>query len=265
MRFTRTFLFLLVLLVISVSLLAQQTTTTLQRDPQALAILSQVLSAAGGANALTAIQDFTASGQVTFYWAGEAVQGSVTVQCRGLNQFRLEATLPDGVHSWIVSKGSALEKHPDGSMTPMPFENTLKPASITLPLTQLAAALQDASMSITYIGLVTHDGQQAHDIRLQKVLPATSDPYGVQSKITRADFFIDPNTFSILSVQDMAYRRDNEPGESPHEMQFSDNQSTSGILVPFSITELIGGQQTVSIQLSQITFNSGLTDADFTF
>jgi hypothetical protein len=259
---------LLTLLLISSSPLPQgpplPSSASPQRDPQAVAIFSQAATAAGGVNALTAVLDLTATAQITFYWAGEATQGTATVRCRGLNQFRLDATLPDGVHSWIATVGAALEKHPDGTITLMPFQNTLKPATATFPFIPLVAALQDPTTTISYVGLVSHDGQQAHDIRLQRNFQASSDPNGAQSAVTRTDFFIDPNTFLILSMQDMAYPKDNEPGESPREIQFSGYQSASGIVVPFSIKELIGGQQTVTIQLNQITLNSGLTDADFT-
>ena len=207
--------------------------TSVQRDPQAVSIFSQAVTAAGGANALSAILDLTATGQVTFYWAGDAAQGNATLRCHGINQFRLDATLPDGVHSWIATVGAAVEKHPDGTITSMPFQNTLKPAGVTFPFIPLVAALGDPTTSITYVGLVTHNGQQAHDIRVQRNFQGNSDPYGAQSAVTRTDFFIDPNTFLILSVQDMAYRKDNEPGESPRELQFSGYQSATGIVCAF--------------------------------
>jgi hypothetical protein len=37
----------------------------------------------------------------------------------------------------------------------------------------------------------------------------------------------------------------------------------NGILVPFSINEQMGGQKTRDIQLTQISFNTGLQDAAF--
>jgi hypothetical protein len=215
--------------------------------------------------AISAIKDFTAIGKIAYNWGDQPAHGSVTIKDRGLSEFRLDASLDDGVHSWMVSDGKALEKPPDGASKPLPIQNALKPASVTFPLLQLVAGMTDPSTSISYVGLVHHKGQQAYDIRLQKTFPAHTDPLGLRSRITKADFLIDPSTFLILSVRDMAYRRDNKPGESRHEMQFSGYQQKNGILVPLAIKELIGKQETVSIQLSQITFNSGLTHADFTF
>ncbi len=99
--------------------------------------------------------------------------------------------------------------------------------------------------------------------RSQKIYPDKSDPTEFKSKVTKTDFIIDPKTSLVLSFQDKAYPRDGGPGDAPHEMQFSDYQPFNGVLVPCSITELIGGQQTNTIHLTQIRFNSGLTDSDF--
>ena len=254
---------LLFLLTARPSATQQTSTAAIQRDQQALTVLAQVLKNAGGATALATIQDFTGSGSITYNWPEGPAQGSVKVKGRGISQFRLDATLADGVHSWVVANGTALQKQADGSITPLPYPLTLKPASITFPFAQLVVALQDTSWSISYGGLVLHNGQQVYDIGFQKILPQGSDPFGFQSSVTKANFFIDPDTFSILSLQDRAYRKDHEPGDVPHEIQFSNYQILNGVRVPLSVTELVSGQQTVTIQLSQITFNSGLTDADF--
>jgi len=267
MRWANSYFAMLHLIVLTSPSFTAQTSTraeqSFQRDPQALTILSKAVNAAGGLRALSAIQDFTASGTVTYNWGGDPAEGTVEVKGRGLSQFRIDAALSDGAHSWIVTSSSALEKHPDGSTSSMTSPLKMKPASITFPFAELAVALQDTSWSISYVGLVTHGGQQAYDISLQKTFSQSSDPSDSQSRVTKADFFIDPITFSVLSMQDKAYRKDHLPGELLHEIQFSKYQIFNGILVPLSIKELIGGQQTFELQLTQITFNTGLTDSDF--
>ncbi len=239
------------------------TPTTPTRDPQAVSVLVRCLAAAGGTQAITAIQDFTGAGNITYYSAGEQTQGSVTVRGRGLTQFRVDATLQDGVHSWIVSKGAAFQKTPDGSTSPLPSQNAVKPAIATFPLPYLLAVLQDTSISISYGGLVTHDGAQLYDIVVQKTLSQSADPLNTVGNTTKAHFFIDPNSLLIQSVQDMAYRKDGGPGGSSHEIQFTSYQAVNGVLVPFSTTEFIAGQETAAIQLNQVSFNNGLTDSDF--
>ena len=243
--------------------LTSQAAQQVQRDPQAIGILNQVVAAAGGATAIAAIQDFAATGQITYYWGDAPVRGTVSVKGRGLSEFRLDATLPDGVHSAVIGAGSTFQRLPDGSTSPLPSQNTVKAACLTLPILQIPGALQDSSLSVTYIGLIEQDGQKVHQLRVQKIFSSGTDPLGARSEISRTDFFVDPNSFYIVSTKDRAYRRDNGPGSADHVMRFSNYQAVSGLLVPLSITELIGSQQTLSIQLNQVSFNTGLTDSSF--
>lgn len=241
---------------------SQQASATVQRDPQAIAILTQALSAAGGTSAVGAVTDFTATGNVTYYW-DTAVQGTVTVKGRGLHEFRVDSTLPDGLHSSITNPNASFQKNPDGTVVPLPSQNLVKPAVVTFPLAQALSVLQDPSVSLTYNGIVSHDGQRVHDVVAQKNFASGGDPGSALGSILKRHIFIDPNAVTVQSIADTAYRRDGGPGTYPHEMQFSNYQAVSGVLMPFSVNEVIAGQQTMSIQLTQITFNTGLTDSSF--
>src|ERR1700722_2251304 len=82
---------------------AQQTPSappTVQRDPQAITILTQALNAAGGTSAVVGVPHYTATANVTYYWAGEQVEGTAVLKGRGTGQFRVDATLPDGMRCW---------------------------------------------------------------------------------------------------------------------------------------------------------------------
>ena len=264
MRLGPLFAFSALLFIAPIQAQQSSTSSTPTRDQQALSILTQCVQAAGGSQAVSTIQDFTGSGTITYYYsADEQVQGTVTVKGRGLTQFRVDASLPDGVHSWVVSKGATFEKNPDGSTSRLPSQNAVKPASATFPLPYLLSVLEDPSVSVSYGGLVSHDGVQVYDIVVQKMLSKSVDPLNTVGNTTKAHFFIDPNTLVTQSVQDMAYRKDGDPGSISHEIRFSGYQAVSGVLVPFSITEFVADQRTATIQLNQASFNSGLTDSDF--
>src|SRR5258708_9557504 len=77
-------------LILSTS--AQQSTGP-QRDAQAVAILTQCLSAAGGSPAVSAGQDFPATGAITYNWASPPLSGPVTVFGKRLPNFRLDPTV----------------------------------------------------------------------------------------------------------------------------------------------------------------------------
>jgi hypothetical protein len=260
----RSLLLLLVSCAISAHLAAQQTTTsqTVQKDPQAVSVLTQALNAAGGPAALSPIQDFKGTGTITYYWGGEEVNASVTVKGRGTGQFRLDANLPDGVRSWAVNNGTGFLKNTDGTVKVAGYDNSVNFGSLTFPYAYMVTLLQDSSMSISYVGLETaKNGNKVQHIQIHKVF--TPDPGGMFGKLTTRDFFIDPATFQVVSTLDMVHPKNASNVNIPHEMQFSNYQRVNGVFVPFTVTEFTAGQRTFTLQLSEISFNDGLQDVDF--
>jgi hypothetical protein len=242
---------------------SQSTSPTVTRDTQAIAVLTQSVNAAGGMSAIAGVQDYTATGSVTYYWAGEEVPGTVAVKSRGATQFRVDATMTAGVRSWAVSNGAGFLVNTDGTNSSIPATNTLNLGNMTLPVVYLAASLQDANIGIAYVGLETKNGNTVHHIQLQKVFAPTVDPLGNLSRLTRRDVFIDSTSLQVLSTLDMFHPENQSAIDYPHEVQFSDFRLVNGILAPFSIVEFSSRQCTFVIQLSQINFNTGLQDLDF--
>lgn len=215
----------LALLVFTVSpALAQTNPNSVVRDPNALSLLTRVLAVAGGDTAISSIQDFTATGDITYNWT-EPVQASVTVRGRGLHEFRIDAALAGGMRSWVVNNNASFVKNPDGSISALPLQNTAKIASATFPLAQVLWAVQNASVNISDGGLGTHDGLTLHDVVVQEIFPAGTDPAGARSRTTKAHIFIDPNTLTVESIQDTAYSMNGVAAELTHEMRFSGYQA----------------------------------------
>src|SRR5690349_8098914 len=79
---------------------APQSASAIQRDPQAIDVLSQSLRAAGGASQTGTVHDFTATGTITHFWAGQEVKGSTTLRQRGVDHIRMDSDLPSGQRSW---------------------------------------------------------------------------------------------------------------------------------------------------------------------
>jgi hypothetical protein len=243
--------------------IAAESQSSVVRDPQAVTLLSEVLSGAGGMNAISGIRDVTATGTITYSGEASQEQAPVTVKLLGLHQFRLEAARGDGMHVTITGKKKSIHRNPDGSSSPLPVQNMIKPASTIFPFFYVLAAVQDASFEVKYLGLVSHHGQQVHNILVQQTFAQDKDPMGWLRKVATVHIFVDPNTMLIQAVADKAYRRDGEPGESLHETRFSNYTIANGILVPLSVTDSIARQPGLTMQFSQVSFNNGLTDADF--
>src|SRR5579859_1547089 len=103
--------------------------TSVQRDQQALTILSQAVAAGGSQDLLNSIQDFTEIGTVTYYLQ-EQVTGNATIKGRGSNQFKLGAGLSTGQRTIVVSANSGALIDVDGSSRPISGQSAVDLANI---------------------------------------------------------------------------------------------------------------------------------------
>src|SRR6267154_545832 len=193
------FVFLLFLTVPAQAQQGPQAAGVLQsgHDPQAVSVLNQALSVAGGAQVLGAISDFTGTGKITYYWGGQEIQGNVTVKGRGTGQFRLVASLPDGVQTLVVNNGEGFLTPSNGDVQPLQWHNAINFGSLTFPITHIAASLVDSSTAVSYVGLEAVASGQAHHIRLQRV-PRTQNSLDLMlARLTARDYFIDATTFRV--------------------------------------------------------------------
>jgi hypothetical protein len=268
-RFSLSFLSLF----LGYSVLAQQVATPQQtstpsviQDPQAVSVLNQALIVAGGTSAISAVTDYTATGQVTYHWRPD-VQGSVTVRGLGVGGFRLDANLPKGIRSWGVFDGQTTTKSEEGTVTYIPsqlkavpssdaypYEAPLFPGSLAFPWSELTSVLGDPNWAISYKGIVQLEGHPVHDIQVQ--FSADQAASAMMNEYHTKDFFIDTSTLQLVMTQD------NVPKHIIHQIRYSKYTAVSGMQVPFSIDETMGGQRTWDIQLSQIKFNAGLQDSE---
>lgn len=237
---------------------------SVQRDQQALKILTQTLAAGGGSQLLASIRDITETGKITYHGANsDDIHGNVTVKGRGLHQLKIEADLSTGKRTTIVNGygGSLVEA--DGRRAPLHGQSAVDLGSLTIPYLPLIAAMQDPSISIIYEGLVNHNNASVHDIRFQRVYTRQQDPQGDRGRRETRDVYIDPNTLLIAAVADRFYLAGPKQHSLAHEDLYSDYQPNNGIVMPLTIVQTIGGETGFTMNLGQVTINANLTDADF--
>ena len=116
---------------------------------------------------------------------------------------------------------------------------------------------------MSYLGSVPWNGSQAYQVHV--ALPL--NPRLVLSPnfwgLGEFDLYFDLVSYRLLELAERIWWNDDLRQSYLHELLFSDYQSVNGILVPFTITEKMGGQQTWSMTLSSLTFNSRLSDTPF--
>ena len=248
---------------------AQQSATIpiATNDPQAVSIINQALAVGGGAQAVSAIRDYTGSGTITYRQDVDTeIQGTVTLKGRGAAQFRMDANLPAGVRSWIVDQGHAsangtqqphVAPKPIPSSDAFPVHAPIFPGGLAFPYVELATALNSSHFVLAYKGLVQMNGRSLHDIQLQRTMPGNTVTRPSKSAYDTKDYFIDSFTFQVVMTQEMV------PKFAIRQTEYSNYVPVNGILIPFSINQRIAGQQSWSIQLSQVIFNTGLHASDF--
>lgn len=267
MRFAGTYVPGVLSLVLALPVFAQQTTTqtatTVQRDPQAIRILSQSLNAAGGSSQIAAVQDFTATGTITHFWAGEEVKGPATLRGRGADQIRLDSDLPSGPRSWAMKNGAA-SLRAKGKDIAAPYQNGMDSGAMGQPLFIILAALRDPQISVSAVEQVKVNEREVLLIHTQRNLSTSEGhPDEFLSRRTAKEVLIDASTYLPIAVRSKVYPPKGFNGEFLQEIQFADFRSVNGVLVPFSMTETISGQKTWTFHADSIVLNTGLSESDF--
>lgn len=264
---------LLCVCLLTVPAWSQQSTsgqpqTPAPQDPQAVSVLNQALTAAGGVTAIRAITDYTATGTIS-YPSQQDAQGPVTILGLNGTEFRMDANLPAGTRSWAVAEGVITTKSEQGvvwSMVPkgpvpssdaFPFQTPLFPASMAFPIRQIAALVGNPSYSLSYRGTSQVDGHTVHDIQIQRESSVAAPSRALMLVPRTRDIYIDTTTFQIVAVSDTL------PKNVAHELHYASYQMANTVLMPFSISENVAGQQSWALQLNQFSFNRGLQEASF--
>jgi outer membrane lipoprotein-sorting protein len=241
----------------------QQAQKAPERDAQSVEILTRVVQAAGGEQAVAAIHDITERGEVTFHF-GKGVKGQVTLMFLGGNRYRMEADLPPGESLWVVRNGEGWKREEGEKVEAISTRDAVSMGNWTFPIGYVAAALADATTDVSFRGIETNESRAAYRIRVKGRLGLVSgkSPLGRISK----DLLIDTNTFDVVSVSDYpfhTYERGKLSDTPPREISFNNFRSVNGVRFPFSMNVKVLGQQAMQVNLSQITPNSGVPEDEF--
>jgi len=236
---------------------------SVERDPQGLALALQAIGAVGGVQGIGHIRDFTATGTITYFWAGQRVSGGAIIRAKGSDQFRLDAHLPGGTRSQIHDRGRGRMQAPDGNQTDIPPLNLQNSEIITFPYLSLAALVSDPQSSIRLTSSAVVSGRLTHKIRVQKHLSPEQDRDGFFSDRMVTEYFVDAQSGLIAKISGRVYSLESLDREFPRDVEFEDYELIHGVMVPRLVREKIAGQRVWEFHLRTIIFNNGHRDADF--
>jgi hypothetical protein len=234
------------------------TTTQLQRDSQAVALLQLSIAAMAKTPPPS---DSSATGVVTIVEGATTQSGTIQILTLGTSATSEILNLPDEQRAITYSDGGAKETKGTTTLNP-PMELALSDQCPDFPLPFLQSALSNPDTSIRYVGLETLDGHGAHHLQVWNSF-ASKPRLQNLSSFSLKDIWIDATSNLPLKV---SYSRRGGGQGAPVflvEISFSNYTNSGGILYPFQINKSFNGTPWQTITIQQVAFNTGINPAQF--
>lgn len=250
-------LFVLGLLLVTSNQAQQSTSVAPARDPIAIALVQKSV-AAMTANSPS---DSSASGNITVVEGSTTENGTISIETLGTSESAETINLPDGQRAIIFSNGDAKEINGNQSVNP-PLELIVVDQCADFPLPLLSAFLSNPDESFLYIGQESLNGESVQHIqvwnsfaskpRLQKLAP-----------FSMRDIWFDSTSYLPVKVTYSRRAGEGSVPAIPVEIDFSGYQNVNGVMYPFQINKSYNGTPWQTITIQSVSFNTGLTDAQF--
>lgn len=237
--------------------LAQQT-TTVNKDAQALAILTKALAIATTQNAVSLPQDSVAQGSITFV---NGTSATLRIEHKGFRNLRQEIAFPDHQVSYVTKGGQGYSIR-EGKKTGLPLWVTQFHYPEHIPAISQMADFLSPNMNLIYLGIEKVNGLAAYHIMFTLV-PTDGTPSEVVAQTSEFHVFVDAQTSLVTKTQSYIFSPEAIENRSLAEMYYSDYRSINGLLVPFQVSRYISGEKYCDITFSTVAVNVGLTDIDF--
>jgi len=252
--------FLLVFALFVQSSMSQQTSTTVQRDPQALTVVQQAVSALGGA----APTSLTASGTYTRPLADSTVSYPLRVEVLGANKFHWEVDTPDlgtvitvvsGTASWSQST-QGTEQIPIAEIPGKTLEN--------FPLLGLSDWASSSAIGLKMVGPETIAGKAVYHVMVKPTLSGNTNPNreSVYEATHQREIYLDQQTNLPVRLRYYRHPLDWRVG-IPVDVEYSNFKTIGGISFPMTVTTYLGDQKITQIQYQSLNLNVSIADSDF--
>jgi hypothetical protein len=232
------------------------TTSSPQRDPQAVAVLQKSVSVMGALPS-----DSTAIGNVTTVAGSLTQQGTITILTRGSTQTSIQFQMPNNPWTVVFANGQA-NRVETSQTTVYPLELAASSQCLYFPLPYLSGILNNADYSVQYVGQEALGSSTVNHIVVQNTFNS-SPTYQLLSPFTATDIWIDAS--SSLPVKIGMIRRDGggSAPKIPISVSYSNYQVVSGVRYPFTIQEYVTETLWATTNIQSVTLNSGLTESNF--
>lgn len=220
------------------------------RDPQAITIVQNAITALGGAVTTSQISDTTAQGT---FQAGSGT-GTFTWQTQGA-EFRYSTQTNTDTRIFVSGHGAPADvRNGVGVTTGTHVLRSTLPYHV--PGLALLQEINNANYSMTFVGPETLNGTSV--IHVQTV--DNSDTTG--SQVTPQDWYFDAGTMLPVRVGHRIPDSADPTNYITATRDFGPYTNVGGVLVPTSITTTINGAPR-SVTIAPVQFNTGLSPSTF--
>jgi hypothetical protein len=112
---------------------AAQDASSIERSPEAIALIQRALAASCGNAPIGAMRDLVATGTIsssmTSKQTAESAATALTISMRGLDQLRVDSVLPAGKRSYFFNRGRLSSKEESGAIIPLGSEDAVSSTS----------------------------------------------------------------------------------------------------------------------------------------
>jgi hypothetical protein len=243
-------------LVVILSVYARQSSTAPTKSAQAVSILQNSVTTMASAIP----SDSVASGSIQIVAGSLTTQGTIRVSTKGSAESLVQVTTPQATNTVIFSNGQA-NALAASAVSVLPLELVVTSQAPDFPLPLLIALLNDPDTSFQYVALESLNGVSLHHIQ-------TSDSYASQPDLQTLTSFSTRDIWINAATglpQRISYQQTAAHGAPSIAMDvfYSNYQQFSGVLYPLSIQKSMNGTPWATITIQNVSFNNGLTDADF--
>ena len=228
-----------------------------QRDPQAILLLTQAVSAMGG----NAPDSSVATGTIDLVEGSLQESGTVRIVTRGLNEAREGIQTNRGLRERVYASGLAANVT-DFKRDTLSLEMAASSQSPNFPLPLLAAALSNLDYAFEYVGQETLDGTSVYHIRFWNTYASKLRLQSL-AEFSVKDLWIDAASGLPRRI---AYDERAGRGSVPRihiEAHYFNFRDVGGVLYPFLIKRIYNGTPWATIRIDSVVLNSGVSDADF--
>lgn len=233
-----------------------QTSAAPTRDPRAVALVQEAIAAMG-----TIPTDSTATGTIQVVEGSSSQTGTIQILTLGTNATSEIVSLPSGERGVVYSSETARETTGTQSAIAS-LEAVVTDQSSDFPLPLLSSLLANPDEAVHYVGAEALNGTSVQHVQMWDSF--ASKPHLQRlATFSERDIWIDSASGLPLKI---AYSRRIEGGTAPAipmEVEFSNYKNINGVLYPLQIQKSCNGTPWQTIDIQNVSFNSGLTEAQF--